>query len=78
MGSKRRQGPRTSEGTGMWVLLLVAIGVFVLLMAGGTQEPMPHAKTMDKPKAPVIDLALTNLKDGIKKILDKPVQGKKV
>jgi len=45
MGSKRRQGPRTSESTGMWVLLLVAIGVFVLmLMAGGTQEPIPPVK----------------------------------
>jgi hypothetical protein len=48
---------RTSEGTGMWVLLLVAIGVFVLmLMAGGTQEPRPHAKTMDKLEAPATDI----------------------
>ncbi len=48
MGSKRRQGPRTSESTGMWVLLLVAIGVFVLmLMVGGTQEPTAPVRDQD-------------------------------
>ena len=49
MRSKRRHGSRTSEGTGIWVwLLLAAFGILAfIMMAGDTRETRPPLQDMD-------------------------------